>query len=174
MDYTEHNISVVKLRLKEFAEKEAKKEVLRRMRLIAQNLLNAITSGFDANDEQYPVWTGNLADATGIGIYADGVLSSYIPIKRADRPQENGIGEEVWGTEELTDALSRASSKFSKGLWLVVFSTMDYARRIETKGSPKDRGKGFFTQFIDVAAGDIKDQFGAAIVDVSVDLAWFM
>lgn len=174
MDYTEHNISVVTLRLKEFAAKEAKKEVLRRMRLIARKLLDEITSGFDQNDDQYPVDTGNLADATGIGIYADGVLESYIPIQRADKPQENEIGEEVWGTEELTDALNRASTKFAKGLWLVVFSVMDYSRRIETKGSPKDRGMGFFTKFIELTGADVKNQFGAAIVDATVDLAWFM
>ena len=166
-DYTAHNLSVIKVGLRDFAEKEAKKEVVRRMRIIARKMLDLIERGFYPKSWQFPEWTANLHDATGIGIYIDGHLDKYMPVQRADTPQESASGEQIWGTRELSEALTNTSTTFAKGLWLVMFSAVDYAEQIEDTGSPQDRGEGFFTALCEWLAMDVKDRFGTAIVGMT-------
>ena len=166
-DYTAHNLSVIKVGLREFAEKEAKKEVVRRMRIIAGKMIDLIDRVFSKTSDNFPEWTANLHDATGIGIYVDGHLDEYMPVQRASTAQQSRSGEDVWGTTELSEALTNASTTFSKGLWLVMFSAVDYAEQIEDIGSPKDRGEGFFTALCEWLGMDVKEQFGTAIVGMS-------
>ena len=172
-DYTAHNISVVKLGLKKFAENEARKEVLRRMRIIAGKMLDLIERVFSDDSEQFPQWTANLHDATGIGIYADGRLESYMPVQRASKPQKTSSGKSVWGSQELSDALKMASTTYSTGLWLVLFSAVDYAESIDNIGSPANRGQNFFTALCEYLGIDVKDEFGTAIVGMSGDIKFF-
>ena len=173
-DYTAHNLSVIKVRLREFAEKEAKQEVVRRMRIIAGKMIDLIESVFSDASEQFPEWTANLHDATGIGIYVDGHLDRYMPVQRASEPQESESGEEIWGTEELSEALTKASTAFAKGLWLVMFSAVEYAERIDNIGSPKERGIKFFTTLCEYLGMDVNEQFGTAIVGMSGSIATFV
>ena len=172
-DYTAHNLSVIKIGLRDFAEKEAKKEVVRRMRIIAGKMLDLIERVFSDSSEQFPEWTANLHDATGIGIYVDGHLDKYMPVQRASEPQESQSGVEVWGTAELSEALTKASTTFTKGLWLVMFSAVDYAEQIEDIGSPKERGRNFFTTLCEYLGMDVKEQFGTAIVGMSGPITSF-
>ncbi|MDE7350307.1 MAG: hypothetical protein K2N25_04515 [Muribaculaceae bacterium] len=172
-DYTAHNLSVIKVGLREFAEKEAKKEVVRRMRIIAGKMIDLIERVFSDESEQFPEWTANLHDATGIGIYVDGHLDKYMPVQRASTAQQSRSGEDVWGTTELSEALTKASTTFAKGLWLVMFSAVDYAEQIEKIGSPKDRGRSFFTSLCEYLGMDVKEQFGTAIVGMSGPITSF-
>lgn len=172
-DYTAHNLSVIKVGLRDFAEKEAKKEVVRRMRIIADKMLDLIERVFSDSSEQFPEWTANLHDATGIGIYVDGHLEKYMPVQRASGPQESRSGEDTWGTEELFQALTNASTTFAKGLWLVMFSAVDYAEQIEDSGSPKERGRNFFTTLCEYLGMDVIGQFGTAIVSMSGPITSF-
>mgnify|MGYP000130252761 CR=1 FL=1 len=163
-DWTAENIATVRLKLKEFAETTGKKEVLKRMRLIASRMVDYIDENFDKGSNQFPEYTANLHDATGIAIYADGRLDKFLPTKRATSAQEGPTGQPEWGAEELDFAISQLASRFSTGLWLVMFSASSYAEHIERMGSPKDRGRNFFTTLWEILSIDIQDTFGTAIV----------
>lgn len=158
------NVALVTLKLKEFAEREAKREVIKRIRRIAERMVDFIDSNFDDNSVQFPQFTANLHDATGIAVYDDGRLESYLPTKRASEPQVSPIGEEEWGSEELGHAIKQGVAKFSKGLWLVMFSASSYSETVEDAGSPADRGRRFFTALWEYLSIDIKKEFDDCII----------
>lgn len=95
---------------------------------------------------QYPVWESQLRDATGIGVYIDGRVSSYVPFSHGRFPQSDyEIGEtNIIGTERLVAALNAGATQFSKGIWIVLFSAVPYAYKVNTVGSPAGRGINFF------------------------------
>ena len=100
---------------------------------------------FNQGDGNMPYYTGNLSDSTGLGVYIDGALTAYIPPQRAMISQSNGDSDPViWGYQDVRDTLSFASSEFSKGLWVVLFSTTSYAFRVDEQGS-KYWNEGFFS-----------------------------
>lgn len=158
------NVALVTLKMKEFAEKEAKLEVLKRMRRIAQRMVDFIDSNFADDSSQFPQWTSNLHDATGVAIYDDGRLENYIPTQRASEPQQSPIGEDEWGTQELANVIKQGVTKFPKGLWLVLFSASSYSEQIEDIGSPASRGKGFFERLWDILSIDIRKEFDGCII----------
>lgn len=170
-NFHEDNVALMTLKLKEFAEREAKREVLKRMRRIAQKMVDFIDGNFSKNSQQFPQFTANLHDATGIAIYDDGGLDRYLPTQRATAAQMSPIGEDEWGREELENAIKQGLTKYSKGLWLVMFSASSYAEDIEDMGSPKGRGKGFFTWFWESMSIDIKKEFKDCIVKPMIGLA---
>lgn len=99
-------------------------------------------------DGNMPYYTGNLSDSTGLGVYIDGALTAYIPPQRAMIPQSNGDSDPIiWGYQDIRDTLSFASSEYSKGLWVVLFSTTSYAIKVDERGS-KYWNKGFFSQLL--------------------------
>lgn len=75
-----------------------------------------------------PVATGNLQDSTGVGVYYNGTLRKFNPTQIASVPRDG-----LWGTMELSKALELASTDFNSGLWIVIFSTMPYAMKIDDK-----------------------------------------
>lgn len=163
-DFHDRNIGLVTVAMKEFTATEAKREVLIRMRRIAARILDYIESNFDDTSSQFPQYTANLHDATGIAIYDDGRVEQYLPIARADNPQKSPIGEEEWGFEELSHVVRQGSAKYNNGLWLVLFSASSYSEEIEDIGSPIGRGKGFFTWLWDVLSIDIKQELGDVMI----------
>lgn len=95
-----------------------------------------------------PIYTGNLKDATGIGVYSNGVLKKYVPSQIATRPQSSGFHHknvyDIWGHQYLSDALEAASKEdYSKGIWIVLFSAVPYAFYIEDRDA-------FFSDIKDV------------------------
>lgn len=160
------NVALVTLKMKEFAEKEAKREVLKRMRRIAQYMVDFIDSHFADDSQQYPQFTANLHDATGVAIYDDGRLEQYIPTRRASGPQRTPIGEDEWGSEELANVIRQGTAKFREGLWLVMFSASSYAETIENIGGPteEERGRKFFSALWEYLSIDIKREFQGCII----------
>lgn len=158
------NVALVTLGMKNFAEREAKREVLKRMRRVAQYMVDFIDSHFNDNDTDFPQYTANLHDATGIAIYDNGKLEAYLPTKRATQPQKTEIDEEEWGSQELANVVLQGVARFSKGLWLVMFSASSYAEMIEDIGSPKDRGRSFFTNLWEYLSIDIHKEFEGCII----------
>lgn len=99
----------------------------------AQDVMDYIDS-----QKVIPIYTGNLKDATGIGVYRNGVLKRYVPSRIATRPQSSGFHHrnvyDIWGHQYLSDALEAASKEdYSKGIWIVLFSAVPYAFFIEAR-----------------------------------------
>ena len=155
-----HNRNVFADGLKRFAEQQIKPKLLAMCKNVAQTIVDVIDGNFTPPEgtDEFPVFTGNLHDATGVGVYCDGVLSSFIPTAIATEAQTENIGMEFFGSELLQQALSEAATQFESGVWIVLFSTVPYAYKINTQGSPIGRGAGFFealqeTLLTDVLAG---------------------
>ena len=109
----------------------------------AQDVMDYIDS-----QKVIPIYTGNLKDATGIGVYHNGVLKSYVPSQIATRPQSSGFHHrnvyDIWGHQYLSDALEAASKEeYGKGIWIVLFSAVPYAFYIEDRDA-------FFSDIKDV------------------------
>ena len=110
---------------------------------VAQDVMEYIDSR-----KVIPIYTGNLKDATGIGVYRNGVLKRYVPSQIATRPQSSGFHHrnvyDIWGHQYLSDALEAASKEdYSKGIWIVLFSAVPYAFYIEDRDA-------FFSDIKDV------------------------
>lgn len=88
-----------------------------------------------------PFDTGNLQDSTGVGVYVGGRLKKYVPVKSATKPKSGDYsklkghsgskGVDIWGTDRLSEAIDMASTDYASGVWLVVFSTMPYAYKVD-------------------------------------------
>lgn len=120
-----------------------KPEMQRALIQVANKIVAAIDSG-----DRIPEYTSNLHDSTGVAVYADGAVISFIPTKKATKKSKSGLGGvnhyNIDGREFLVNTINEAKSTFAKGIWFVVFSTVPYAYHIDTVGSPIGRGKGFF------------------------------
>ena len=104
-----------------------------------------------AEDYYLPYYSGNLVDGTGVGVYFNGALSAYVPPKSAIFPQTMGTIKNIWGAEYLQDALNDATNEYSKGIWVVLFSTVPYAFRVNEEGTTTYDGMesfpdGFFSE----------------------------
>lgn len=101
--------------------------------------------------EGMPYYTANLADSTGIGVYLDGSLAVYMPTQKATEPQEYMGNEGIWGTEYLYDALVAGQTDFNKGIWVVLFSSVPYAVKVDNFGTTHSDGStstpaGYFSE----------------------------
>lgn len=110
---------------------------------VAQDVMEYIDS-----QKVIPIYTGNLKDATGIGVYRNGVLKRYVPSQIATRPQSSGFHHknvyDIWGHQYLSDALEAASKEgYGKGIWIILFSAVPYAFYIEDRDA-------FFSDIKDV------------------------
>lgn len=144
--YSAHNAQVFKIGLKDYSDRVIKVKLEAMLRSVAEKIVAYIDGGFvpPSGTMQFPVDTGNLHDATGVGVYIDGRLSSYIPTAIAVEQQTNQGEIGIGGSINLQLALQAAISQFSKGIWIVLFSTVPYAYKINTQGSSRGRGVGFF------------------------------
>ena len=104
-----------------------------------------------------PHFTGNLADSTGVGVYHNGVLKAFAPMQSASMPQMYR-NEFVWGKPLLERALEEGSYKYPKGIWVVLYSTVPYAVKVDTKGT-KRNPEGYFSQRL---VDDMLNQFKLA------------
>lgn len=127
-----HNNKVFK---KAITEHRAKLE----MKLISvfDDLAKEIADYIEAFEEieGMPYYTANLADSTGVGVYFDGSLAVYTPTQKATEPQEYMGNESIWGTEYLYDALVAGQTDFNKGIWVVLFSSVPYAIKVDDFGT---------------------------------------
>ena len=94
---------------------------------VAHHVINWLNAG-----GMIPVDTHNLADSAGVGVYLNGILQKYIPRRGATEPRV--LDREYWGYQELEKALDAGISRFSKGLWIVLFvGNMPYAIEVDEK-----------------------------------------
>lgn len=156
-DYTAHNSRVFKVGLNDYAERVVKAKLVAMLKVVAQTLVGVIDGGFAMPDgtEQFPVDTANLHDATGVGVYADGTIVHFIPTARATTAQSDGGVKGIFGSPLLQAAISNGATQFSKGIWIVLFSTVPYAYKINTQGSKRGRGAGFFESLKQTLLNDV-------------------
>lgn len=126
------NNKVVGNKINDFFDK-ATEALLKEIYKVAEDVMEYIDS-----QKVIPIYTGNLKDATGIGVYNEGELVKYVPSKIATRPQSSGFHHrnvyDIWGHQYLSDALEAASKEdYSKGIWIVLFSAVPYAFFIEAR-----------------------------------------
>lgn len=127
-----HNNKVFR---KAIAEHRAKLE--KKLISVLDDLANEIVDYIEAFSEieSMPYYTANLADSTGVGVYLDGTLMVYMPTQKATEPQEYNGNENVWGTEYLYDALVAGQADFNRGTWVVLFSSVPYAVKVDDFGT---------------------------------------
>lgn len=142
------------------AIEEHRKKIEAKIQKMFNALANEIVDFIEQFDiyEGLPYWSGNLADGTGVGVYMNGRLMAYMPRQSATTPQDYGSIDNIWGTEYLFDALNAAQSSFSKGIWVVLFSTVPYAMMIDEEGATYT-DVGFFSENL---KGKLLDQFKIA------------
>ena len=140
--WEKHNIDVFKERSQYFLNGVVKPQLVRALQDTAREIVELIDG-----DNNIPIYTGNLHDATGVGVYVDGMLSYYIPAKIAQRKQSSGLEGYVseddeqsrynWygidGTEFLQSAMEDATTEFNSGCWIVLFSAVPYAFKINER-----------------------------------------
>lgn len=151
--YQSQNLNVLKEGMKIFVKNVAQPQLVSILRQKAQEVVQLIDSGL------IPEYTANLHDATGCAVYADGAISAFIPTKRAQKQGKSGFdGVNHYGIDGsafLQQAISEASTRFTKGVWFVVFSAVPYAYHIDAHGSPLGRGQDFFKTIRGTAVNDI-------------------
>ena len=136
------NNKVVGNKINDFFDKVTE-ALLKEIYKVAEDVMEYIDS-----QKVIPIYTGNLKDATGIGVYNEGKLVKYVPSKIATRPQSSGFHHrneyDIWGHQYLSDALEAASKEeYGKGIWIVLFSAVPYAFYIEDRDA-------FFSDIKDV------------------------
>lgn len=148
--YSAHNSKVFSIMLKQYADQQIKARLTAICREVGEIMVAGIDNAFSPagfGNQNYPIHTENLHDATGVGVYVDGSLHSFIPTKRAKTSQRDGGWNEIWGNELLTQAINDSAAKYGKGIWIVLFSAVPYAAEVNAQGSPIERGQGFFENF---------------------------
>lgn len=147
-----HNKAVLEQGMRKHINNVTKPELVAYLRNVAQQLVAAI----DGNTFAIPVYTGNLKDATGVGVYVDGAMSAFMPTKTAVKEQAMKGRPYIFGSEFLAESLREASTTFSTGVWLVIFSAVPYAYKINTEGSPKGQGKGYWDAIVNDVIANLK------------------
>lgn len=151
--YQAQNLAVLRQGCKMFIKNVAQPKLVEILAQKADEIVKLIDSGL------IPEYTANLHDATGVGVYVDGAITSFIPTKRAHKAGKSGFDGVnhygINGSEFLKQAIAEASTKFAKGIWFVIFSATPYAYHIDAKGSPLGRGQDFFKTISGTAVNDI-------------------
>lgn len=154
-----HNNEVLENGIKKHVNTVIKPDLALRLNNLARQLVDAIDTGAFS----IPIYTGNLHDATGVGVYVDGLMTAFMPTKLATQKQASGPsmagGESrpyIFGSDFLAESLHEATTTFSSGVWLVIFSAVPYAYKINTEGSPKGRGQGYWDAIINDVIAKLK------------------
>lgn len=153
--YQKQNLDKLMQGCKMFIKNVAQPKLVEVLSQKADKIVELIDSGL------IPEYTANLHDATGVAVYVDGTIKRFVPTARAQKATSSGYDGinhyGIWGSDFLEMAIYEASTRFSKGVWFVIFSAVPYAYRIDMQGSPKEeeRGRNFFSTIRDAAINDI-------------------
>lgn len=143
-NYASHNKMVFKSTLEDAKYRISRPLLTARLRKIAVDMVDEIDDNLWLDNEQFPIWTSNLHDSTGIAVYDYGAIASFIPPKYAVEPQGHIDIKDIWGSQYLKDFINESAGRFSKGIWIVLFSAVPYAGKVNEVGSPAGRGINFF------------------------------
>lgn len=162
--YHRDNLHIVELTLRKYTEKEFKPILLKFLCEIARMIVDAVDGNFspwlaesiDNNDklpyggnDKFPVWYGQMHDATYVAVYNDGWVYQFLPTKKALDTQSQmyeGVKGYI-GNECLKEAIELGLKDYPEGVWIVLFCAVPYAYQINDIGSSWGRGQGFFEEF---------------------------
>jgi hypothetical protein len=161
--YIGHNKSVFKFLLTVHS-----KDIKDRLNIVFRELAEDVRVYIE-DLHNLPIYTGNLADSTGVGVYNNGVLTAFAPIQRADMPQMYK-GEFVWGSSLLERALSDGSYKYSKGIWIVLYSTVPYAVKVDSKGTSRTEAGYFSTRLKEDMLSQFKTAFAKQFPNIRLSI----
>lgn len=147
-----HNKEVLERGLRLHVKKEIQPDLVDYLKNVAQQIVSAI----DGGAYSIPVYTGNLHDATGVGVYVDGMMAAFMPTKLAVKKQAMKGRPYIFGSEFLAESLREATTTFAKGVWFVVFSAVPYAYKINADGSPKGRGQGYWDTIVNDVLSNLR------------------
>ena len=150
-DWDSHNRAVAKASVEEYLKK-VKANIVAKLREVAKMMVDWIDGKFEpippytpGGNDNFPVWFGDMHDATGVGLYVDGRTEYFMPWVSRIAPQSStNYNGEIWGHEMLQQAITNTASKFPKGIWIILFSAVPYAEKVNVFGSPLGRGIRFF------------------------------
>jgi hypothetical protein len=154
-----HNREVILTALAGYTESTLKPMLAKALGEVGQEMADLVDEKFSpcppyapSGNDEFPIWFADMRDATGVGVYCDGVLSSYTPtvkyfLPQYDKTERGAEFIDIIGFENLEKALQAGLSKYGKDLWIVLYSAVPYAERINEVGSPWGRGKDYFNKF---------------------------
>lgn len=152
-NWVAHNHAVIKDRVNLFV-KEKKAELVAKLMEVGQVVIDYVDKGYlpqtlrPGGNNQFPIWTANLRDATGVGIYVDGKTTYFMPTKLAIHKQSTGgalgMRRNIDGHEFLQKSITGGASVFTEGVWIVLYCAVPYAAMINVSGSKWGRGQGFW------------------------------
>lgn len=154
MATVEENTKIIQNAIRLTAKKRIRPRVERALHNAAENMEAYIDAAFTpleykgGGNTLFPIWYGDLRDGTGCGVYIDGRLTKYTPMPVAARPI---------GANALDQALEQASTTFSQGFYIVLFSEAPHANYINEKGSKWGRGIGYMNRLREYMASQIRD-----------------
>lgn len=153
-----HNMSVFAYGVTNYVERVIKKELIKILCDVADYMVKTIDGDYTpwsihddghlpyGGNNQFPVWVGQMHDATGVAIYDEGSVIRYLPTKKALDSQSQRY-ESIYGiigNTYLQQAINEGQLNFPKDIWLVLFCAVPYAYKVNEFGSPWGRGVGFF------------------------------
>lgn len=143
-NYASHNKMVFKSTLEDAKYRISRPLLTAKLRKIAVDMVDEIDGNLWNDDDTFPIWTSNLHDSTGLAVYDYGAITSFIPPQYAAVAQKYGNIQDIWGSQYLKDFINESAGRFSKGIWIVLFSAVPYAGKVNEVGSPLLRGINFF------------------------------
>lgn len=148
--YTKQNLETVKDQLTAYWMGDVAQRLINLLDDAAIDIISYIDAiSTETGQDGLPLFTGAMHDATGIGIYYQGIL---VGIRKPERKYNLEPTIEVdFNPETVLDiALKNTGIKTNNGIWMVIFSAAPYAMEVDIKGTyaKTPRGEGFFSEKI--------------------------
>ena len=138
-----------------------RKRVLRASEAAARDVVGEIDYLFMDDSDEYPQWSANMHDGTGVAVLNDGAVRYRgIPKKRARGPQTYGK-RKIWGRKLAIERLGGGLFEEGAGVEIKLVSAVPYAWRINAAGSKWGRGAGYFEKLSGLLLGWVKDALKA-------------
>jgi hypothetical protein len=171
-----NNLLIFKVGLNRFVQSQIKPQLTQALCVVADEIIRVIEASFEPTSTppqsgdgnvDFPVYTANLRDATGIGVYCDGVLMAYRPNAIAQKKQNGKFGYQF-----LEEALQKGQHTYNTGVWIVLFSATPYALSINLKGSKWGRGVGFFDSLKDELISQVSAAINSGIKVITIPIGF--
>lgn len=158
----DRNVQIMLKGVRGFTTK-LRKRVLRASEAAARDVVGEIDYLFMDDSDEYPQWSANMHDGTGVAVLEDGAVRyKGIPTRRARGAQSYAGRKNIWGGRRLRDRLGTGLfAEKEGGVEIKLVSAVPYAWRINAAGSKWGRGAGYFEKLSGLLLGWVKDALKA-------------